>query len=159
MIAYIIRRTLYAVPILIGVNMITFVLFFVVNTPDDMARMHLGQKRVTQEAVDKWKRDRGYDRPLLWDSAAEDSDKFTQTIFFQNSLRLFLFDFGRSDSGRDIGYDISQRMWPSLAISVPDIPHYHDRLHHPQDPLRRADPDRCQRHYLRAVLRGKYPRR
>jgi hypothetical protein len=45
--AYIIRRLLYAIPILIGVNLITFVLFFVVNSPDDMARMQLGDKRVT----------------------------------------------------------------------------------------------------------------
>jgi peptide/nickel transport system permease protein len=47
MLAYIIRRALYAIPILIGVNLITFALFFVVNTPDDMARMQLGTKRVT----------------------------------------------------------------------------------------------------------------
>ncbi|MBI0421001.1 MAG: ABC transporter permease, partial [Nitrosospira sp.] len=37
MLNYIIRRMLYAIPILIGVNLITFTLFFVVNTPDDMA--------------------------------------------------------------------------------------------------------------------------
>ena len=43
----------------------------------------------------------------------------TETIFFQKSVKLFAFDFGTSDSGRDIGYDISQRMWPSLAIAVP----------------------------------------
>ena len=42
MIAYIIRRLLYAIPILIGVNLITFALFFVVNPPDQMARLHLG---------------------------------------------------------------------------------------------------------------------
>ena len=47
MINYILRRIIYALPILIGVNIITFVLFFVVNTPDDMARMHLGMKRVS----------------------------------------------------------------------------------------------------------------
>ena len=47
MLAYVVRRTLYAIPILIGVNLITFLLFFVVNTPDDMARMQLGTKRVT----------------------------------------------------------------------------------------------------------------
>ena len=47
MIAYILRRTLYAVPILIGVNLIVFALFFFVNSPDDMARAHLGTKRVT----------------------------------------------------------------------------------------------------------------
>lgn len=47
MLAYIIRRLLYAIPILVGVNLFTFALFFVVNTPDDMARMQLGVKRVT----------------------------------------------------------------------------------------------------------------
>ena len=50
MLAYIVRRLLYALPILIGVNLVTFALFFVVNTPDDMARMQLGVKRVTPEA-------------------------------------------------------------------------------------------------------------
>ena len=51
MLAYIVRRVLYAIPILIGINLITFALFFLVNTPDDMARMQLGQKRVTPEAI------------------------------------------------------------------------------------------------------------
>ena len=32
MIGYIIRRLLYAIPILIGVNLLTFVLFFFVTT-------------------------------------------------------------------------------------------------------------------------------
>ena len=59
MIGYIVRRILYAIPILIGVNLITFALFFVVNTPDDMARMQLGAKRVTADAIDKWKIERG----------------------------------------------------------------------------------------------------
>ena len=119
MISYIVRRIAYAVPILIGVNIITFVLFFVVNSPDDMARLQLGERRVTQEAIDKWKQDRGYDRPLIWNTSAAGVQKFSDTIFFTNSVRLFLFDFGQSDSGRDIGYDISQRMWPSLAIALP----------------------------------------
>ena len=48
MITYILRRFLYAIPILIGVNLLTFTLFFVVNTPDNMARMQLGIKNVTQ---------------------------------------------------------------------------------------------------------------
>ena len=37
MLAYLVRRLLYALPILIGVNVITFALFFIVNTPDAMA--------------------------------------------------------------------------------------------------------------------------
>ncbi|AKH20225.1 ABC transporter permease [Sedimenticola thiotaurini] len=119
MIAYIIRRILYAIPILIGVNILTFVLFFVVNSPDDMARMNLGMKRVTPEAIETWKAERGYDKPLLFNSASQGVGQLTDTIFFQKSLKLFQFDFGTSDSDRDIGYDISQRMWPSLAIAVP----------------------------------------
>ena len=119
MMAYIIRRILYAIPILIGVNVLTFLLFFVVNSPDDMARMHLGMKRVTPEAVENWKQERGYDKPLLINHEAAGVAKLSDTIFFQKSLKLFQFDFGNSDSGRDIGYDISQRMWPSLAIAVP----------------------------------------
>ena len=117
--AYIIRRLLYAIPILVGVNLITFLLFFVVNSPDDMARMQLGDKRVTTEAVQTWKAEHGYDRPLLFNADAEGSAKLTDTIFFQKSAKLFAFDFGTSDSGRDIGYDIRQRMWPSLAIALP----------------------------------------
>ena len=119
MIAYLIRRLLYAVPILIGVNVITFFLFFVVNSPDDMARLQLGERRVTAAAIEKWKVDHGYDRPLFWNEHAAGASVFTDTIFFQNTSRLFRFEFGQSDSGRDIGYDIRQRMWPSLAIAVP----------------------------------------
>lgn len=121
MIAYIVRRALYAIPILIGVNIITFVLFFVVNSPDDMARMFLGQKHVTQEQIEDWKSERGYHQPLFYNTEESGTKKITETIFFDKSIRLFVFDFGRSDSGRDISYDISQRMWPSLAIAVPQL--------------------------------------
>lgn len=119
MLAYIIRRTLYAIPILIGIILITFALFFVVNSPDDMARMHLGMKRVTPDAIEKWKEARGYDKPLLYNAEEQGVEAFTKTIFFQKSIRLFVFDFGAADNGRDIGYDIKQRMWPSLAIAIP----------------------------------------
>ncbi|MEC8147739.1 MAG: ABC transporter permease [Pseudomonadota bacterium] len=119
MLNYLFKRIFYAFPILVSVNVLTFFLFFVVNTPDDMARLHLGNKHVTQEAIDSWKADRGYNKPLFWASNATGMKKITGTIFFENSLKLFLFQFGQSDSGRDISYDISQRMWPSLAIAVP----------------------------------------
>ena len=119
MFAYIVRRILYAFPILIGVNALTFALFFMVNTPDDMARMHLGVKYVTQESMDAWKQERGYDKALLWNSDASGADKATDTIFFDTSLNLFAFQFGQADDGRDIARDIKIRMWPSLAIAVP----------------------------------------
>lgn len=121
MTAYIIRRMLYAIPILIGVNILTFALFFVVNSPDNMAQMHLGEKRVTEEAVEKWKAARGYDKPLFWNADQRGIEQFTDTIFYHKSIRLFVFDFGSSDNGRNIAYDISQRMWPSLAIAIPSL--------------------------------------
>jgi peptide/nickel transport system permease protein len=116
---YLIRRILYAVPILIGVNLITFALFFVVNPPDNMARIHLGVKRVTPEAIAKWKHEHGYDKPLVWNGAAPGLAKVADTVFFEKSLALFALEFGSADDGRDIGYDIRQRMWPSLAIALP----------------------------------------
>ena len=121
MLAYITRRILYAIPILIGVNLITFTLFFVVNSPDDVARVHPGDKHVTEQAIEKWKAARGYDKPLMYNAGASGIDKIRETIFFEKSAKLFAFDFGAADDGRDIGYDIRQRMWPSLAIAIPSL--------------------------------------
>lgn len=120
MLRYVIRRVLYAIPILIGVNLLTFALFFVVNTPEDMARMQLGVKRVTPEAIENWKRDRGYDKPLVWNGVASGLTKVTDTIFWNHSAKLFALDFGKAESdGRDIRHQIATRMGPSLAIALP----------------------------------------
>ncbi len=119
MIAYILRRIAYAIPILIGVNVVTFLLFFTVNTPDDMARMHLGLKRVTPEAIAKWKAERGYDKPLFYNEKSSVGGQLTDTIFFEKSARMFAFDFGAADDGRDIAREIGTRMWASLAVAAP----------------------------------------
>ena len=119
MLAWIIRRVLYAIPILIGVNLLTFALFFVVNAPEDMARMQLGVKRVTPEAIEKWKVERGYDLPYFWNQKAEGGGIISKTIFFQKSVRMFVGDFGRAEDGRDIRREIATRMGPSLAIALP----------------------------------------
>jgi len=121
MLSYILRRVLYAIPILIGVNIITFTLFFYVNTPDQIARSQLGDKRISDTAIQQWKAERGYDKPNLWNAEAQGAQKFTNTIFFDKSVRMMAFDFGTSDSGRNIAYDIQQRMWPSLAIAIPTL--------------------------------------
>ena len=122
MINYIIRRFLYAFPLLMGVNILTFVLFFIVNSPDDMARMQLGQKHVTEQSIANWKHQRGYDLPLLWNDKAQGPEKVTATVFYQKSVGLFMFRFGLSDSdNRNIGADIKERMWPSLAVALPTL--------------------------------------
>ena len=119
MLSYIIKRILYAIPILIGVNLITFMLFFMVNTPDDMARAQLGAKQVTPELIQSWKEEKGYDKPLFLNEKAEGIEVLTDTLFVKESLKLFSFDFGFSDANRDIGSDIKERMMPSLAIALP----------------------------------------
>ncbi len=121
MIYYITRRILYAVPLLLGVNILTFILFFIINSPDDMARMQLGQKRVTEAAIINWKQQHDYDLPLFWNEQARSSEKLSETIFYQKSMGLFLFHFGVSDSGRDISSDIKERALPSLSLALPSL--------------------------------------
>lgn len=116
---YIVRRALYGLLILIGVNILTFLLFFTVNTPDDMARLAIGGRRVSADAIEQWKVQQGYDKPLFVNTQAQGTEKFTDTIFYDRSVPLLRFDFGFSDAGRDISYEISQRIGPSLALAVP----------------------------------------
>lgn len=120
MLTYIVRRTFYAVPILIGVNLTVFLLFFVVSSPDQMAQRILGEKNITEEDIANWKQQNGYHLPLWFNTEASGSAKFTETILFQKSVKLFVFDFGTSDANNiDITAQISQRMWASLAIALP----------------------------------------
>lgn len=119
MIKYLLRRILYSIPILFGINLITFCLFFMVNSPDDIARMQLGNKHVNQRAIDEWKVAHGYNLPLFYNENQMGIHRLSQTLFFNKSLKLFTFDFGVSDQGRDISEDISYRMWPSLSIALP----------------------------------------
>lgn len=120
MLTYITRRLLYAIPIIIGVNVLTALLFFYINTPDDMARKMLGEKNVTPAAIENWKNEHGYGLPPFINTKESGLSVATQTIFFQKSAPLLWFDFGRSDRNNyDIGREIKERMGPSLALSIP----------------------------------------
>jgi peptide/nickel transport system permease protein len=117
---FVVKRLWQAVLIMLGVNLLTFTLFFNINTVDDMARFNLGAKRVTPQAIEQWKVAKGYDLPLWWnDTANTVIDQMTQTLWVQKSLSLFTFEFGMSDSGRDIAQDILTRAIPSLALTIP----------------------------------------
>src|SRR5512137_1632711 len=109
MLTYIVRRIGYGVLVLLGVNLATFILFFTVNTPDDMARLNIGGKRVTQEQITKWKVERGYEKPLYWNGGQQGSAQLTETIFWERSVSLFKLDFGRADSesAGDIGHQVA----------------------------------------------------
>ena len=121
MLNYFIRRLGYGVLILIGVNLFTFILFFTVNTPDDMARLNIGGKRVTQDQIEKWKSERGYDKPVYWNPKQEGAAKLTHTVVWERSVSLFALNFGRSDARNavDIGHEIKTRMGVSLQLAVP----------------------------------------
>ena len=121
MINFILRRLGYGALVLLGVNLATFFLFFTVNTPDDMARLNIGGKRVTAEQIEKWKVERGYDKPLYFNAQQSGTAAVTDTIFWERSVSLFALDFGRADSesAGDIGHQVQTRMWASLKLAVP----------------------------------------
>ena len=118
---YLWRRLVYGLAILVGVNLLTFFLFFSVNTPDDMARLNIGGKRVTQDQIETWKAERGYDKPLYWDASQSGTARLTHTILWERSISLMLLDFGRSDARQavDIGHEVKVRMGVSLQLAVP----------------------------------------
>jgi peptide/nickel transport system permease protein len=121
MLNHLIRRSFYGFLVLLGVNLFTFMLFFTVNTADDMARLNIGGKRVTQEQIVKWKVERGYDKPLYWNATEPGTGRFTQTVFWERSVSLLALNFGRADakSATDIGFEIKTRMGVSLQLAAP----------------------------------------
>jgi peptide/nickel transport system permease protein len=104
-IRYIIRRILYAFPILIGVALLTFLLFFQMLKPETMARRQLG-KNPTQAQVNSWLAQRGYDKPKI--------------VQFGNHMSsLARFDFGRSDVSNELIWDkIKQGAPVSFQLGV-----------------------------------------
>lgn len=107
MLQYVIRRTLYAVPILIGVCLATFLLFYVVVPPTQLARRNLSAKNPTQQQIQDWLQQHGYDRPLA-------------IQFRDHMLHLALFQFGSSDTtGEPIGQKIREGMGPSFRLMAP----------------------------------------
>ena len=120
MLAFITKRTLCAIPILIAVNLLLFVLFFLVNKPDSMARKVLGEKNITQKQIDDWVKKNDYHFPKFYNGKEEGTKKLTETIFWKKSVPLFFFDFGKSDNAdRLIWQDMRERIPYSLSITVP----------------------------------------
>jgi peptide/nickel transport system permease protein len=107
MLRYLIRRILYAVPILIGVCFATFLLFYMVISPRELARRNLSSKHPTQQEIQDWLQQHGYDRPRM-------------VQFRDHMLHLALFDFGNSDAnGEPIGLKLRQGAGPSFRLAAP----------------------------------------
>jgi peptide/nickel transport system permease protein len=114
MIAYLIRRILLGAATVLGVLLLLFVLFFLVATPDDVARKALGEK-AQPESIAQWKLTHGYDRPRLWNP-----DDPLDTMLAEHFRRMLTFDFGRSDADdTPISERLRSGIGPSLALTVP----------------------------------------
>ena len=114
MLRYVLRRLAYGALTVIGVLLLLFALFFLVATPDDVARKALGDKAMP-EAIAQWKANHGYDRPRLWNPAAP-----FDTMLADHFRRLLSFDFGRSDADdTPIADRLRRGVGPSLSLTVP----------------------------------------
>lgn len=106
MLSYILRRTLYAVPILLGVLVITFFLFRGLQKPDTIAKLALGQK-APSHAITAFKEKHHLDRPM--------HEQFG--IYLKKVVTL---DFGESwKTGRRISETFIQGALPTLLITIP----------------------------------------
>jgi peptide/nickel transport system permease protein len=104
--SYILRRVLYAVPILLGVAVFTFLLFYATVSPEQMARRNLSARNPTPAQIHEWLKEHGYDRPR--------SEQLRRHV-----QELFLLRFGRSDTtGEEIWGRIRAGVGPSFAVGV-----------------------------------------
>lgn len=106
MLTYLIRRLLYAVPILLGVILLTFILFRVVNSPEEQAINALGPKS-SVEAREAYIVRKGLHLPL-------------HSQFLAHVGRMATFDFEPSDiTMRSMGDTFLKGVGPSLCITLP----------------------------------------
>ena len=121
MLSYILRRVLLAVPTVLGVLFILFMLFFSISDPKFIAGKALGEK-APQQQIDKWLIDHGYHLPKMYNKEASGAEKITQTRLYQYYRSMLTFDFGESDlDGISIVEKIKDGYKPSLLLTVPNF--------------------------------------
>lgn len=104
MIKYIIRRVLYMIPILLGVTLLTFVLFTFVGGNPALTK---AGKHATAERVAEIERELGLDKPL-------------HEQYFNFLKQVVTFDYGRSwASHQSISTMIADGIGPTLSLTLP----------------------------------------
>jgi peptide/nickel transport system permease protein len=88
---YLLRRILYAILILAGVSILTFVLFYVVQSPRSIAKRNLG-KNPTEQQIKSWLKEHEYDKPK-------------SVLLVKHLGELFTFRFGKADSNNEEIWD------------------------------------------------------
>lgn len=107
MTAYILRRLLYLVPVVMGVLLVTFCLFTLVG--GDISQQIAG-KNADAETIAEIRHEYGFDKPLFlaWDSQ-----------FLAHFKKAFTFNFGRALDREKIGEKILRGVGPSLTLTIP----------------------------------------
>lgn len=136
MLTYLIRRLLYMVPILFGVMFLTFLLFNVVNTPEQMARRIRGPKASAQD-ISNWLQNHGYldaegrPVPLFLGVSVERTPELPwlrvkvaehpfDSLFLRSMHRFATFDLGKSfATDEPVSTLIKRGALPSLSITLP----------------------------------------
>jgi peptide/nickel transport system permease protein len=121
MFAYLVRKIAYGGLTVLGVLALLFVLFFTVTDPDDIARRAVGDK-ASQEVYDIWKRNHGYDKPLVLNDTHPvlSVERYSDTLLFEHYRRMLTFQFGRSDADdAEIAQRIREGVGPSLSLTLP----------------------------------------
>jgi len=111
MFGYIVKRVLLAVPTLIGISIVTFV---VINlAPGDPAKLRVGEiqdPKMSARIYEQLRQHYGLDRPL-------------HVQYFQWVRRLVTLDFGNSMStdARPVMAKIKERLWPTMSLALLSI--------------------------------------
>jgi peptide/nickel transport system permease protein len=107
MAAYIIRRLLYTIPIVIGVLFLTFILFTLVGGDTSL---EIAGKNASPETIQEIRHEYGFDKPLFlsWDSQ-----------FIRHFKNALTFNFGRARDREPVIDKIKRGAGPSLALTVP----------------------------------------
>ncbi len=117
MFSYFLRRLFYTIPVVLGVMVITFVLFYMLQKPDTMARRMLGPK-ASPQAVENWIKQRGYDKPVFFNT--QPGGNLFDSQFFIHLKSLATFDLGVSDAtGQPVLERFKEGAIPSLSITLP----------------------------------------
>jgi len=107
MTGYIIRRLLYAIPTVLGVLLLTFVLFTVIG--GDISGQLAGEN-ASAETIKEIRHEYGFDKPLLFSFDSQ---------FVNHVKGALTFNFGRALDGQPVIDKLKTGLGPSLALTVP----------------------------------------
>ncbi len=107
--------------IILTVHLLTFILFFKVYSPDQIAQARLGQKSNNPETILAWKKEHHLDKPLFMNQHEHGLKRFSETMIYDHFFKLFSLEFGVALDGQPINQEIKSRIIPSLLLTAPSF--------------------------------------